>query len=355
MPPSSAIANSPDQSGDVSLTSLPSQPLHQERSALSLAHFLPSIRKPPRFNGDRTKFREWWSTVTTYLEYYGDGFPSSDQYKINWLGSYLQGIAQSWHLVRDTQMKREGVLDTWAAYSTEFQEVFKDKAEEQRNEVKAYKKAVRASKVAAESSKNAAQECEKFKRMMELEWQGDTKLYLSELRELNDSMHWSGVVLRKHVFGSIPKMMIEWVYTRNWPLPESDDEFLNAVSDVGQSYENLLAVRASIAESEHSEPDQPQVKEPERQRLRTKESRKSDGVEISTPAEDASQGIDPSANVDCWRCGRESRDSHKTSTSYARKDVYGRELPPSLKRRRELEEEEHERDFYRRWKRSTPP
>ncbi|KAG6188413.1 hypothetical protein E4U10_005260 [Claviceps purpurea] len=364
MPPSSAIANSPDQSGDVSLTSLPSQPLHQERSALSLAHFLPSIRKPPRFNGDRTKFREWWSRVTTYLEYYGDGFPSSDQYKINWLGSYLQGIAQSWHLVRDTQMKREGVLDTWAAYSTEFQEVFKDKAEERRNEVKAYKKAVRASKVAAESSKNAAQECEKFKRMMELEWQGDTELYLSELRELNDSMHWSGVVLRKHchVFGSIPNMMIEWVYTRNWPLPESDDEFLNAVSDVGQSYENLLAVRASIAESEHSEPDQPKVKEPERQRLRssnpvsrTKESRKSDRVEISTPAEHASQGIDPSANVDCWRCGRESRDSHKTSTSYARKDVYGRELPPSLKRRREVEEEEHERDFYRRWKRSTPP
>ncbi|KAG6151963.1 hypothetical protein E4U11_007646 [Claviceps purpurea] len=360
MPPSSAVANSPDQSGDVSLTSLPSQPLHQERSALSLVHFLPSIRKPPRFNGDRNKFREWWSRVTTYLEYYGDAFPSSDQYKINWLGSYLQGIAQSWHFVRDTHMKRKGVLDTWTAYSTEFQKHFKDKAEERRNEVKAYKKAVRASKIAAESSKNAAQECEKFKRMMELEWQGDTELYLSELRELNDTMHWSGVVLRKHVFGSIPKMMIEWVYTRNWPLPESDDEFLNAVSDVGQSYENWLVVCASIAED--SEPDQPKVKEPERQRppvSRTKESRKSDRVKVSTPAEEASQEIDPSANVDCWRCGRDSRDSHKTSTSYARKDVYRREVPPalnagSLKRRREEEEEEHERDFYRRWKRSTP-
>ncbi|KAG6024157.1 hypothetical protein E4U19_003902 [Claviceps sp. Clav32 group G5] len=364
MPSSSARENSPVQSGDVSLSSLPSQPLHQERSALSLVHFNPPrLKKPPRFNGDRTKFREWWSRVTAYLEYYGDEFPSSDQYKINWLGSYLQGIAQSWHLVRDTQMKREGVLDTWAAYSTEFQEDFKDEAEERRNAVKAYKKAVRASKIAAESSKNAAQECEKFKRMMELEWQGDTELYLSELRELNDSMHWSGVVLRKHVFKSIPNMMIEWVYTRNWPLPESDDEFLNAVSGVGQSYENWLAVCASIAE--HSEPDQPKVKEPERQRLRssnpvsrTKESRKSGRVKISTPAEaeEAPQGIDPSANVDCWRCGRESRDSHKmkTSTSYARKDVNGRELPPSLKRRREVEEEEHERDCYKRWKRSTP-
>ncbi|KAG6060756.1 hypothetical protein E4U17_003450 [Claviceps sp. LM77 group G4] len=78
---------------------------------------------------------------------------SSDQYKINWLGSYLQGIAQSWHLVRDTQMKREGVLDTWTACPTEFQEYFKfkDEAEERRNAVKAYKKAVRASKIAAES------------------------------------------------------------------------------------------------------------------------------------------------------------------------------------------------------------
>ncbi|KAG5948858.1 hypothetical protein E4U60_000640 [Claviceps pazoutovae] len=365
MPSSNTIANNPDQSGDVSLTSLPSQPLRQERSALSLVQLDPP-RKLPRFDGDRTKFRVWWSRVTAYLEFYGDGFPSSDQYKINWLGSYLQGIAQSWHLVRDTKMKREGVLDTWTAYSTKFQEMFKDKAEEHRNTVKAYKKAVRASKIAAESSKNAARECEKFKRMMELEWQGDTELYLSELRELNDSMHWSGAVLRKHVFSSIPKTMIEWVYMRNWPLPESDDEFLNAVSDVGQSYENFLDISASIAE--HSEPDQPKVKEPERRRQRprssnpvsrTKESRKSDRVKISTPAEEASQGIDPSANVDCWRCGREFRDSHKTSTSYARKDVDGREVPPalkagSLKRRREVEEEEHERDFYRRWKPSTP-
>ncbi|EFY92551.1 hypothetical protein J3458_011633 [Metarhizium acridum] len=171
------------------------------------------IRNPPTYDGnDVSKFRPWWSRVTAFMHRYAESFPS-DKFKIAWLGSLLSDKARMWHDHRKKQVDRLGGRDSWDSYSAALQARCKDINEASRN----------------------------YERMKELQYQGDTEDYLAKLLDLNDLVCWSGFSLRMHIMQTLPDEITRLVYTRRGKLPETDEDFLNAISEAGRIYETMLS------------------------------------------------------------------------------------------------------------------
>lgn len=177
-------------------------------------HFRP-IRNPPAYNGnDVSKFRPWWSRVTDFMNSYAESFPL-DKFKISWVGSLLSDSALMWHHRRKKQMDQLGITDSWDSYSAALQARFKDTMEASRN----------------------------YKLMRELQYQGDTAKYLVELLDLNELVSWSGISLRAHTKQTLPDKITYLVYTSRGKMPETDEDFLDAISEAGQFYDSMLSYR----------------------------------------------------------------------------------------------------------------
>lgn len=176
-------------------------------------HPIQLIRNPPTYNGnDLSRFRPWWSRVTAFMHSYAERFPS-DKFKIGWVGSLLSDSAQMWHHCRKKQMDQLGTTDSWDSYSAALQARFKDTKEASRN----------------------------YKRMRELQYQGDTAKYLDEFLYLNESVRWSGISLQTHIKQTLPHEITYLVYARRGKMPKTDEDFLDAISEAGRIHESMLS------------------------------------------------------------------------------------------------------------------
>ncbi|KAG5977080.1 hypothetical protein E4U56_000484 [Claviceps arundinis] len=147
---------------------------------------------------------------------YLDSFPNSfdtDRIKINWVGSLLTDTAQDWHQYRMKRNKITSQEESWTSYCTAIKDRFTD---------------------AAEASTN-------FERMINLEYEGDTAKYLTDLLQLNDVVGYCGLPFRTHVARKLPKQIIRLVYSAGGNVPEDDDEFVKAIATAGRLYEKMLA------------------------------------------------------------------------------------------------------------------
>ncbi|KAI1439363.1 hypothetical protein F5Y02DRAFT_97479 [Annulohypoxylon stygium] len=289
------------------------------------------LNKPSTYDGkDLSKFRAWWMKVDAYLQTYADSF-KEDLPRINWVGSLLTDKAQLWHQQRATAIKNSkqiigGIIytrvDSWDQYVGALHERFSDPSERHRN----------------------------AKKMTELKYQGDIDQYLTELLDLNEAVKWSGTTFQNHIAKTLPDDITRLVYSRQGEVPETDDEFVQAIRGAGRIYENMLtnpgisSVKGeptsttersksgqqdrgrnrSNPGSDRSSKNTGQSKPPGNSKPDTKDKRWSTNKE-------ALKGIDQ-ADIDqrkkdkkpCWRCGR---DNHQTLACFAKKDVNGKELP----------------------------
>lgn len=185
--------------------------------------------------------------------------------------------------------------------------------------------------------------------MMELKYYGDTAQYLTELLDLNEVVQWFGVTFRKHISRTLPKEITRLVYSRNGGVPDTDEDFLTAVQEVGRIYETMLqdpglSLKAGknepVSKKEHSNAGRPRdnssnkaarsnpsLKQPAAKKAANGDRK--DNIWATTKL--ALEGIDQQkidarkkAKTLCWRCGR---DQHHTLACYAKKDVEGTDLP----------------------------
>ncbi|KAI4858491.1 hypothetical protein F4820DRAFT_463194 [Hypoxylon rubiginosum] len=255
------------------------------------------LNKPTAYDGeDLSKFRPW------YLK----SFPE-DYHRINWIGSLLT-------------VRQIGLVDLWASYELALKERFKDPSERHRNS----------------------------KKMSELKYHGDVAQYLTEMLDLNESVQWSGTTFQNHIAKTLPDEITKLVYSRQGGLPDSDEEFIDAIQEAGQIYENMLT---NPGISGKGKPDSTTEQSKSGHQPRGKDDRSKPGQNQSSKKQDrqtssnrpdskdkrwasnkeALQGIDQ-ADIDqrkkdkcpCWRCGR---DNHGTLSCFAKKDVNGKELP----------------------------
>lgn len=280
------------------------------------------LNKPTTYDGrDLSKFRSWWMKVESYIDTYADSF-QHDKMRIHWVGSLLTDKAQLWHQQRAQQIARMKVVDRWAGYSAALQDRFKDASEKHRNS----------------------------KKMTELKYQGDTAQYITELLDLNEVVQWSGTTFQNHISKTLPDEITKLVYSRQGAVPESDEDFLAAIQEAGQIYENMLT-NPGISQSkggptstpEHSKSGQrPRDKEPRSNPGPNRSSRKEDPKKASpskgrdpkkqvwNSTKDALVGVDQAAidqrkkdKVSCWRCGRSN---HHTLECFSKKDVDSKDL-----------------------------
>ncbi|KAJ2984543.1 hypothetical protein NUW58_g6004 [Xylaria curta] len=291
-----------------------------------------SLAKPTSYDGkDLAKFKPWWMKVESYIETYSESFPT-DQHRINWVGSLLTEKAQLWHQQRVAQTKRMGLRDHWSGYASCLAARFHDPAEKHRN----------------------------AKAMSALPYKGDTSQYLTELLDLNEVVQWSGTMFQNHIAKTLPDEITKLVYSRQGGLPETDDEFIDAIKEAGLIYEtmranpginhhggssgNKLGKEGPTSTSEHSKSGQP--RKDTRSKSGSNPSLKKDGDTKKTGGSKpdlkekrwasnkvALVGIDQSdidkfkkENKACWRCGR---DNHQTLACFARKNIDGKDLPPA--------------------------
>ncbi|WPJ58670.1 hypothetical protein SMAC4_13103 [Sordaria macrospora] len=177
--------------------------------------------------------------------------------------------------------------------------------------------------------------------MAELKYEGDTVQYITTLLDLNDIVQWSGTTFRNHISKTLPSEIIKMVYYTRGGVPGSDDEFLNAVQEAGQVYENMLqdpgmplGKGAPTSRTEHSKSGQQSRKDTRSPSDKSQSSRKRDKQAKDKKWNnvcEAVNGIDQTDvnqrkkdRVSCWRCGR---DNHHTLECFARKDTNNKELP----------------------------
>ncbi|KAK7754393.1 hypothetical protein SLS62_003686 [Diatrype stigma] len=283
------------------------------------------LSKPQTYDGkDLSKFRPWWIKVESYLETYAESFPQ-DYHRINWVGSLLTDKAQTWHQQRLSQVRRVGLTDRWDGYVIAITERFKDPSEKHRN----------------------------VKKMKSLTYQGDTVQYLTELLDLNEVVQWSGVTFQNHISQTLPDEITRLVYSRQGAMPDSDEDFLAAIQEAGQIYENMLS-NPGIS-SGKGRPDSTSEHSKSGQNHQGKETRSTSGQSRSSKSQpkdrqksEAKPKLDPKDKkwpniiaalkgieqgdidqrkkdkVSCWRCGR---DNHHTLACFAKKDVKGKDLP----------------------------
>ncbi|KAG6105211.1 hypothetical protein E4U13_008006 [Claviceps humidiphila] len=276
------------------LQNLQTQPRIEERPTVPQMN--PQIfGRLPTYDGkDLTKFRPWWSKVSIYLESYADSF-KSDSIKINQVGLLLTEKAYMWHDHRYKRHKLDKECDTWDSYTKALEIRFTDKTKASRD----------------------------YDRLLELKYEGNISQYLLEFMELHESGQPLGTGLRRQITKTIPRKISELVYSKHGRDPESDEDYINALEVAGEHYERMVVdgilPASGITPSKSSST------------RTTKDSSKSGGVKRWPSLKEAFQGIDQTSIdqrkadlIECLRCGR---DSHKTLTCYAKKDLTGRDLP----------------------------
>lgn len=87
------------------------------------------VAKPPQFDGDREKFRVWWTAVRLYLHVMASDFPT-DEDKVACVLSYMQeGQAGQWATIHTEEYLDVG-FPTYRGFSiyieTEFASVLKE-------------------------------------------------------------------------------------------------------------------------------------------------------------------------------------------------------------------------------------
>jgi len=279
------------------------------------------LNKPSTYSGrDLALFKPWWSSVLAYIRSYEASF-YDDQIKIAWVGSLLTDKARIWHQQRQDNAMRQGWEDNWNAYSAHLAERFRDPSERFRA----------------------------MEKMKKLEYKNDITQFMTELRDYNDVVQWSGVTLQTHISRALPQEITKMVYSRKGYVPEVDSEFIEAIEEAGRIYENMLANPAISGKGkpgstpEHSRSGQPRKDTSSRsgqsssggdkQSGGSKPDRGKEKQKVWASNRDALKGIDQSdidkrktAKKACWRCGR---DNHSTLSCFAKKDANGKDLPPA--------------------------
>ncbi|KAH9985101.1 hypothetical protein F4779DRAFT_629971 [Xylariaceae sp. FL0662B] len=273
------------------------------------------LQKPASYDGeDKAKFRPWWLKVEAYIQTYAESFPE-DYHRINW----------TWHQQRLTQVRKMGLTDRWEGYKTALAERFKDPAERHRNS----------------------------KAMQKLAYKGDTTQYLTELLDLNEVVQWSGTTFQNHISKVLPDEITKLVYSRQGGLPDTDEEFLTAIQEAGQIYENMLTnpgissgKEGPVSTTEHSKSgqqnqgkDNGSTSGQNRSSKKPKKDQAKPGGKPTLDPKDkkwtnvtaALKGVEQSdidqfkkVNKSCWRCGR---DNHHTLACFAKANVNGKSLP----------------------------
>lgn len=270
------------------------------------------FNRPPSYDGkDSSKFKQWWSRVERYMEIYGDSFPS-DQLKIDWVGTLLTDHALVFHDLRENQTRSGGGTDSWNEYKGAL--------------AKRFKYTVDVSRL--------------YRQMGKLVYRRDIGRYLTELRELNESVRIGGAPLKDIVTHALPKDITRMVYTRTGGIPETDEDFLDAVLEAGRLFENLDDWSGSPEKEKPGSTQERPKSSSRREKHRSDPAAQSSKGPINdkfgdnlwdTPRE-AFRGIDQ-ADIDrykaekaaCWRCGR---GTHQTLKCFATKNIAGKTIPP---------------------------
>jgi hypothetical protein len=281
------------------------------------------VNKPPTFHGkDRSRFRSWWLAIEAYMDLHQTSFPN-DASRISWISTFLTDTAQEWHQKRVRAVKELRMQDRWEQYVDALTERFTDPGQRHRD----------------------------LKEMKSLSYKGDISQYLTRLQDLNMTVQWSGTSMQDLIACAVPNKIMELVYSRRGGVPDVDEDFLDAVMEAGQIYENMLADPAltlkkdgSGSTKEQPKPDNsrrdkrsPSGQNPssKSKKDRPKASAQDDSGRKWPNNREALKGIDQ-ADIDkrkkdnkaCWRCGR---DNHQTLNCFAKKDVNGKELPQPAK------------------------
>ncbi|KAK4220646.1 hypothetical protein QBC38DRAFT_378583, partial [Podospora fimiseda] len=130
--------------------------LSKQTAAPTVVH----LEKPPKFDGkDLSKFRPWWAKVEAYIRSYASGF-STDQHKIDWVGSLLIDKAAGFHESRVRYCRDIRQPDNWPAYVQAIKARYQDPNAKHRS----------------------------LNKMKELRYKNDTQQYMTELLDLNEEV-----------------------------------------------------------------------------------------------------------------------------------------------------------------------
>ncbi|KAG6018963.1 hypothetical protein E4U19_007735 [Claviceps sp. Clav32 group G5] len=154
--------------------------------------------------------------------------------------------------------------------------------------------------------------------MINLEYEGDTAKYLTDLLQLNDVVGYCGLPFRTHVARKLPKQIIRLVYSAGGNVPEDDDEFVKAIATAGRLYEKMLANAGTGYTAKAKAYKQKNFTQDKHHR--NQHSQHPFGIDQSLINQRKANA------AACLRCGR---DNHKALMCYAKKDLDGRQLPPA--------------------------
>ncbi|KAG6124533.1 hypothetical protein E4U38_008421 [Claviceps purpurea] len=256
--------------------------------------------KPVRFSGeDLSIFRGWWTSVTAYLDANADSL-ATDKIKIDWVGSFLTGKAQVWHLARLDEYSPPNQPDTWKSYSEELTERFTDISLDDKN----------------------------HKKMETLVYKGDIHDFLTQFQELNTSGHGLGFFERRLIYQAIPQRIIDLLFAQHMEEPKSDHDFIKALKQAGKAYNRI----PSVGTDSSTTTGRAKTRVPA-SKTDTKSLPKSGGPKVWASTKEALVGILQAAvdqrkadGKNCWRCGR---DEHFTLSCFANLDLEDRPLPPA--------------------------
>ena len=279
-----------------------------------------TMNKPEKFSGkDKSKFIAWWESVESYMDVHKRNF-EDDSGRIGWVGSLYTDTALEWHQKRRRQIKKLGAMDSWSGYVTALTERFTDPARSQRD----------------------------FKAMRELKYTDDISEYITKLQELNHSVGWSGVPFREHIKQTVPRKVIDLIYSQHGGVASTDEDFLQQIVQAGLIYETMQVDQSlqrsgkvdSTSTKEHSKSDRRKERSRSHSDQPSRKRKRNDGEDrkAKSPREKmwssetkALAGVDKadkakhtSERRDCIRCGR---NGHTAIECYASRTESGRTLP----------------------------
>ncbi|KAI1818863.1 hypothetical protein F4861DRAFT_549514, partial [Xylaria intraflava] len=281
-----------------------------------------TLNKPSTFDGkDKSKFRSWWFKIREHVRAYPRKF-ETDAQKITWVGSLMDDLASDWHRQRLELIEKIRLDDNWESYTDALVHRFTDHNESYRN----------------------------MEKMKALRYHQDICRYLDELQELNVSVQWSGISFRTHIGQVLPNKIQDLVWMKHDGLPESDQEYIEAIRKAGITYERMQkdpSFAAKEAANHKSLPARPATSsKPAASTQKPGYTPMRVWLSTSEALRDINQALinkRKAAKTRCWRCGR---DNHLTLECRANRDLEGNTLPQakvaatSNKRSREDDEEE---------------
>lgn len=187
-----------------------------ERVVHRLVVTKPTMSAPAKFKGSKSEnFTSWFAQLEDYFEYSEGVFPTEGN-KIIFVGGLLLEKALQWHQDRREDFRSSGDFDSWKLYTHALKERFTDPFEHE----------------------------DADRQMQYLRYQGDIADYLAKIKELNLKVHLAGVAWRQRIKSALPFALLDRLSRYPTP-PQSDEDFLLRVLEVGKTHESFLI------ESEH--------------------------------------------------------------------------------------------------------